>query len=123
MMVGFYTETWDDFYQTLVLLKKLQKYVFSRTVTGIRAGYTLMISDWTNYDKNDFIIETENRFGWLYKKNMGLTLSERIRRRIILQEFCDQLNIPVAYANEDLSILENMMNNQANFKELSNAHN
>ena len=123
LMVGFYSETWDDFVLTLELLKKLQKYIFSRTVTSVRAGYTMIIIDWKNYDKNDFIIDPDNNFAWLYKKNADLTIQERIRRRIILQEFCDQLRIPVAYANEDLLTLENIMNHKADFKRLASAHN
>jgi radical SAM superfamily enzyme YgiQ (UPF0313 family) len=123
MMVGFYNETWEDFLATLALLKKIQKYVVTGTVTSVRGGYTLIIPDWTNYNVDEFVIDPINSFNWLYKKNKELTLKERIRRRIIFQEFCDQLKIPVSYANEDLSTLENIMNETANFRELTDAHN
>lgn len=122
LMVGFYNETWKDFLETLSMLKNIQKYVFSRTVTSIRAGYTLTISDWSAYDTKDFVIDPGNKFNWLFKKNPDLTLRERIKRRIILQEFCDELGIPVSYANEDLLILENIANEKANFQEIESAH-
>lgn len=122
MMVGFYNETWDDFLKTLTLLKNIQKYVLARTVTSIRAGYTLTISDWSLYNQDDFVVDTTNKFNWLYKKNPSLTLNERIKRRIVLQEFCDELGIPVSYANEDLTILENIANEKANFREIESAH-
>jgi anaerobic magnesium-protoporphyrin IX monomethyl ester cyclase len=110
-MVGFYTETWQDFLDTLKLLKKLQPFVFSKTVYNIRAGSSFLISDWKHYKIDDFICDPTNRLNWIYKDNPSLDFKERYRRRIILQEFCDKLHIPVAYANEDLILLDGMYNN------------
>lgn len=107
-MCGFYNETWEDFLDTIRLLKKLQPYVASGTVDSVRGGYTFLISDWKNYKAEDFEIDSKNRFNWLYKPNPDLTFKERCRRRVIFQEVCDELAIPLAYSKDDLLILESM---------------
>jgi len=114
-MVGFYNETWEDFLDTLRLLKKLHIYFANGTINSVRLGFTLMIDTesniWHKVSANDFIHDPINAFNWLYKKNPNLTLYERTRRRVIVQEFCDKLEIPVAYANEDLTYLDQIFNN------------
>jgi len=124
-MVGFYNETWEDFLATICLLKKIQPYVASGTVDSVRAGYGFLISDWSYYQKDDFEIDPTNQLNWTYKKNPDATFNERCRRRVIFQEVCDDLGIPVSYAHADLQILENMCNNRFNIKSLDSisAHN
>jgi radical SAM superfamily enzyme YgiQ (UPF0313 family) len=124
-MVGFYSETWDDFLDTLKLLKKLQPYVFSKTICNIRAGSTFGISDWKHYKIDDFICDPIDRLNWVYKNNLTLDFKERYRRRVILQEFCDELNIPVSYANEDLILLNGIYNNAVTLDRIDSliAHN
>jgi hypothetical protein len=124
-MVGFYSETWNDFLDTLSLLKKLQPYVLSKTISSIRASYTMLISDWKRYNIEDFIIDPNNGLNWIYKNNKTLDLKERCRRRVILQEFCDELGIPVSYANADLLMLDNLYNNKIDMTTIDSksAHN
>jgi radical SAM superfamily enzyme YgiQ (UPF0313 family) len=115
MMIGFYTETWEDFLQTLQMLKRLQKYFVSRTISYTRLGTTLLVSPispiWKSIDVDDFELDTKNLFNWKYKPNPTLDGQERLRRRVIAQEFCDQLGIPVTFAREDLLTVESMYNN------------
>jgi radical SAM superfamily enzyme YgiQ (UPF0313 family) len=121
-LIGFYNETWDDFLLTLKLLKKLQKYFFTGTISAIRCGYTLSISNWKHIDSTKF--KYINNYNWIYLENPSLTLTERIRRRIIIQEFCDSLNILISYSREDLIILDSLYtNNLDHVKELDYGHN
>jgi len=110
-MIGFYSETWQDFLLTLEFLKKLHKYFFSGTISNIRLGYTLMFDDILDYSIEDFKYTPTQAYDWVYLKNPTLTLEERVKRRLIAQEFCDSLGIPVAYANEDLSVLDAIYSN------------
>jgi len=110
-LIGFYNETWQDFLSTLDLLKKLQRYFFDGTISNIRLGYTLMFDDAQHYRLNDFEYTSDNPYDWIWLKNSTLTLRERVRRRIIAQEFCDALGIPVAFAREDLIVLNSIYNN------------
>ena len=110
-MVGFYNEMWEDFLLTLQLFKVLHKYFFTGTISSIRLGNTLAVSDNLEYPYEDFIHDPTNVFNWIYLKNPSLTLAERIRRRVIAQEFCDELGIPIAYSREDLLVTDAIYNN------------
>ena len=114
-MVGFYSEMWEDFLDTLRLLKKLHKYFYTGTISVVRLGYGLQISQtsplWDTLDKTEFILNGKNPADWINLKNPTLTLQERVRRRIIMQEFCDQMGIPVAFSREDLIVLDGFYNN------------
>lgn len=115
LMVGFYFEMWRDFLDTLRMLKRLHRYFLSGTITAVRFGYGLSIDKnspiWNTANPQDFKHDITNSYNWLYLQNPTLTLKERIRRRIIAQEFCDALSIPVAYAREDLLVLDAIYNN------------
>lgn len=112
MMIGFYTETWDDFLATLHMLKRLQKYFVTGTISHVRLGTTLLVSPispiWQAINRDDFVLDVQRPFNWIYKPNPELDRKERIRRRIIAQEFCDSLGIPVAFSREDLLTVENL---------------
>jgi|LakMenEpi03Aug12_release.lakeMendotaPanAssembly.Ray.scaffolds.fasta_scaffold201614_2 radical SAM superfamily enzyme YgiQ (UPF0313 family) len=114
-MVGFYNETWQDFLDTLKLLKSLHKFFYTGTISLIRLGYGLQIPQssplWDTLDRENFILDEKNSSNWVYLKNPTLTLKERVRRRIIAQEFCDQMGIPVAFSREDLIVLDGVYNN------------
>ena len=113
-MIGFYSETWKDFLMTLELVKKLQPYFYTGTVSSLRFGYTLSMNEWQDFDLSDFTVDYNNAYNWTYFKNLDLTLKERVRRRVIVQEFCDRLGIPVGYAREDLQFLDLIYNNNIN---------
>lgn len=110
-MIGFYSEAWEDFLLTLELLKKLQKYFLNGTISTIRLGTTLGVHSNLNYQYEDFKHDPTNPYNWIYLKNPSLTLAERIRRRVIAQEFCDELGIPVSYARDDLLFVDAVHNN------------
>lgn len=114
-MVGFYSETWEDFLDTLKLLKKLHKYFYSGTIIAVRWGYGLQISQnsplWKTLDPKDFQLDATNPSNWVNLKNPDLTLTERVKWRIIAQEFCDQMGIPVTFSREDLIVLDGIYTN------------
>lgn len=114
-MVGFYSEKWEDFLATLSLLKKLHRYFYTGTISAVRWGYGLQISQtsplWKTLDPKDFVLDPTNPSNWVNLNNQDLTLKERVRWRIIAQEFCDRLGIPVAFAREDLIVLDGIYTN------------
>jgi hypothetical protein len=123
-LIGFYNETWDDFMQTLKLLKRLHRYFYTGTIASIRCGSTLMIKDWKQINSEHFATDQDNAYNWVYLSNPNLTLTERVRRRIIIQEFCDQMSIPVSYSQLDLLIVDGIYNNDLDaIGQFDNAHN
>lgn len=115
LMVGFYNETWNDFLQTLRLLKQLHRYFYTGTISAVRWGYGLQISQnsplWKTLDPKDFVLDATNPSNWVNLNNTELTLKERVRRRIIAQEFCDTMAIPVTFSREDLVVLDGIYTN------------
>jgi len=123
-LIGFYNETWDNFMETLQLFKRLHKYFYTGTISTIRCGYTLSIPVWKNINSQNFKYDPLNAYNWIYLLNPTLTLDERVRRRVIVQEFCDQLGIPITFSREDLLVLDAIYNNNlSDIGKLDNAHN
>ena len=123
-LIGFYNETWDNFMETLQLFKRLHKYFYTGTISTIRCGYTLSIPVWKNINSQNFKYDPLNAYNWVYLLNPTLTLDERVRRRVIVQEFCDQLGIPITFSREDLLVLDAIYNNNLHdIGKLDNAHN
>jgi hypothetical protein len=121
---GFYNETWNDFLETLQLFKRLHRYFYTGTISTIRCGYTLSITNWKHIDSRNFKYDPHNAYNWIYLPNPALTLNERVRRRVITQEFCDQLGIPIAFSREDLLVLDAIYNNNlTDIGKLNHGHN
>ena len=110
--------------ETLQLFKRLSRYFYNGTISTIRCGYTLSISTWKNIDSRNFKYDSHNAYNWVYLPNPTLTLTERVRRRVITQEFCDQLGITVAFSREDLLVLDAIYNNNlTDIGKLNHGHN
>lgn len=95
MIVGYPTETEQDFNATIEMFEQYQKYALDGTILGVNLGGTLSLDAGTDltenavalglYDRNQ---HSQELFGldWININNPTLTLEERIRRRIILQQ-------------------------------------
>lgn len=95
MIVGYPTETLQDFQDTIDMFRRYEKYAITGTILGVNLGGTLSLDGGTDltenapalglYDRNQ---ETQTVFGldWSSEHNPDLDLEERIRRRITLQE-------------------------------------
>lgn len=86
MMTGWVSETVKDHQDTLALFPRWQKYVASKTITGIELGSTLMILDHSPVGQRieelniEFI--NEKKYLWQSGANPDLTIAERVRRRV-----------------------------------------
>jgi hypothetical protein len=125
MIVGYPTETIEDFGETLQALRDYQRFVADGTIVGINLGTTLTIGEgvplWHNYEAMGIIgvggKRPEDVF-WMHKDNPSLTYKERILRRIEAQEVAIELGYNFWKGDDQLkfvmekyqSILENVKN-------------
>lgn len=125
MIVGYPTETREDFDETLQALRDYQRFVADGTIVGINLGTTLTIGEgvplWHNYEAMGIIgvdgKRPEDVF-WMHKDNPSLTYKERILRRIEAQEVAIELGYNFWKGDDQLkfvmekyqSILENVKN-------------
>ena len=99
MVVGYPTETADDFKETLDLFDKYLPYCKDGTVDEVNLGLTLnLLINTPLYNNKDAygIIQEENHINnWICVSNPTLDYKERLRRRIILQEHIESLGYKV----------------------------
>lgn len=99
MICGYPTETLDDHQQTLDMFTEFQPYALSGTINGLNLGTTLSVDEGTPLYKEMtdlgvmHLVDNSDRVGinWINLHNPELTLLERLRRRIELQEHVTNL--------------------------------
>ena len=113
MIVGFPSETREDFNQTLELLKKYQRYVADGTLTGINFGTTLTIGEGTpmyEYPEQFNLVGVNGRrpndVFWMHTENTELTYKERILRRIEAQELAVELGYTFWKGDDQLMFIK-----------------
>lgn len=98
MIVGYPTETEQDFQNTLDMFTQYQVYAQSGIIDEINLGLTLNLLPNTplHANREQYGIVQENHINnWICKSNPSLTYKERLRRRIILQEHVETLGYRV----------------------------
>jgi len=112
MIVGFPTETREDFEETIKMLKRYQKYVADGTIIGVNLGTTLTIEEgtplWDGYGKFNIVGKDGNRPhgpDWICLDNPTLTYKERIQRRIEAQEIAIKLGYTFWKGDDQVRIL------------------
>lgn len=88
MLFGYPTETKEDFFETLDMFKRYQKYA-NKVITNISFGSTLGILPGTPLFKNSEAYQIElDKYenNWMALNNKDLTLDERIMRRNLAKE-------------------------------------
>lgn len=112
LIVGFPTETQEDFQQTLDLLKRYQPYVADGTIIGVNLGTTLTIEEgtpiWNEYPVFNIVGVNDQRPqgpDWICQDNPTLSYRERIRRRIQAQEFAISLGYTFWKGDDQLKLL------------------
>jgi len=104
------TETWQDFLDTAEMLIRYQKYCASGTVYKLTLGipYTHHRNTplWNMQEKIELGYNESSDIMWLLKDNPDLTFHERIRRRLILQELCFALALPLSRNAAELNQLK-----------------
>lgn len=103
MMIGYPTETREDFQQTLDLLRRYQKYVAGGHISGVNLGQTFIIEEgapiFYHPEKLKLVgvngSEQPRDVFWMNPNNPTLTYKERIKRRIEAQELVTKLGYPI----------------------------
>lgn len=121
MIVGFPSETRDDFNQTLDLLKKYQRYVADGTLMGINFGTTLTIGEGTpmyEHPEQFNLVGVDgkrpNDVFWMHQENIELTYKERILRRIEAQELAVSLGYTFWKGDDQLTFVKEKYQNILN---------
>ena len=98
MIIGYPTETREDFNMTLEMFKKYQKYS-STLIEEINLGLTLNLLPntplYNEAEKHGLETTKEHINDWICKQNPTLDFEERLRRRIEVQHFIEQLGYNV----------------------------
>ena len=99
MIVGYVTETQEDFQETLDLFDEWLPYLHSGTIEEVQLGATLNLLPRTPLadHKDDFNIvqPTDHINDWICTDNPSLDYKERLCRRIIAQAHIERLGYPV----------------------------
>lgn len=122
MIVGWPSETREEFDMTLDLMRRYQRFVADGTILGINFGTSLTIGEGTPIykDPDRFNITGVNGrrpvdVFWMHKNNPDLTYKQRILRRIEAQELAQQLGYTFWKGDDQLTFLRNK------YQKLSNA--
>lgn len=112
LIVGFPTETDQDFQDTLDMLTRYQKYVADGTIIGVNLGTTLTIEEGTEMynapEKLKIVGVNGNRPAgseWLCENNPTLTYKKRIMRRIAAQEHAVNLGYTFWKGDDQMKIM------------------
>jgi hypothetical protein len=114
MIVGWPSETREDFEETLDLLRRYQRYVADGTLMGINFGTSLTIGEGTpvylNPEKFNLVGVDGKRphdVFWMHKHNTELTYKERVLRRIEAQELAISLGYTFWKGDDQLTFIRN----------------
>jgi len=112
IIVGFPTETDEDFQATLDMLTKYQKYVADGTIIGVNLGTTLTIEEGTHlYNQPEKLkiigINGTRPRGteWICQDNPDLTYKKRILRRIQAQEHAVNLGYTFWKGDDQMKVM------------------
>jgi hypothetical protein len=112
LIVGFPTETDQDFQDTLDMLSRYQRYVADGTIIGVNLGTTLTIEEGTSIyqfpEKLKIIGINGNRpkgSEWVCEDNPTLTYKKRIIRRIAAQEHAVNLGYTFWKGDDQMKVM------------------
>lgn len=97
MVVGHWSEQWEDFLETCNLIYKLSWYVKQNVCIAINLGATFFVNANTPADVNRHVngLTYINGRTWWTSINPALTGKERYYRLLLLEKLCDELNVPL----------------------------
>lgn len=114
LVVGYPTETLEDFNQTLLMFNRYIKYA-NHTIIDVTIGSTLSILVGTPLYKNaadDNIELDKHENNWIAHNNPELTLIERLRRVDVLKAYLDKLGYKLNNSTEvHIQMLESSIPN------------
>lgn len=96
LIVGHWSETWEDFVKTCDLVVRLAKYARTGNLISINTGIGFMVIDDTPATNNRQVnqLEIDNYRLWWTSINPGLTAKERYYRVLLLDKLILELRIP-----------------------------
>ena len=100
ILIGYPTETIDDFYDTINMIRKYQKYLINGTLIDVSESSPLILLKNTPlYNMSaelqiDTLDDRYANFSWVSQKNPELTVKERWRRFVVFQKELIQLGYP-----------------------------
>jgi|TARA_B100001964_G_scaffold242210_1_gene316412 radical SAM superfamily enzyme YgiQ (UPF0313 family) len=114
MLIGYPTETDEDFKQTLDLFFDHTKYVADGTILGATLNMTMAILPHTPVETMKELYEVDtsapnsNIVGWRSKVVPGLDWKRRLERRLIADKLLQELHWPILSNDRDLTNLYNV---------------
>ena len=108
MLLGYPTETEEDFQRTMDVFYDHQKYVASGTIHGTTLNTTMAIHKEQPLHKLEgklFVKDKslEPHWGWSSLVVPGLDWEERLRRRLFAQDVCDMLKWPTISSDREMA--------------------
>lgn len=93
MLIGYPTETEEDFEATLAMIRDYKKYSDSGIIWGIVLGKTMVVLPNTPIADNasHWSIAYDDTGNWISKDNPTLTYHERVKRRMKAGRLCEDL--------------------------------
>jgi hypothetical protein len=93
MLIGYPTETDEDFEQTLQMIRDYKKYSDDGIIWGIVLGKTMVVLPNTPIADNaeHWSIAYDDQGNWISKDNPKLTYHERVKRRMKAGRLCEEL--------------------------------
>ena len=111
IIIGYITETYDDFMETMNLFKEFKQFSDEGTILSVNLSKTMAILDGSpiaiNYKKWGITFPHVGK--WLSIKNLSLDYKERIRRRLYAQKIVEDLGYQVRWPIQHLIELEKMI--------------
>lgn len=97
LIVGHWSERWEDFVATLKMLYRLCDYVRSGHYIAVSIGFTMNVTKNTPMEVNarHNALEYVSAFVWWTKLNPSLTAKDRYFRLLIIEKFCQVYNLPI----------------------------
>jgi len=99
MIVGYPTETLEDFELTKEMFTRYKPYLDNGTIEEVNLGLTLNLLKRTplydDREKYNLVQDNDHVNDWVCIDNPTLTYKERLKRRIILQSHVEELGYPV----------------------------
>lgn len=108
MVIGYPTETDDDFNKTLEMLDRFSYYSDEGVISGVNLGKTMVVLPGSPIGENPthWNISHDDNRNWISLSNPSLTFKERVRRRITAQKRCQELGYIVKWPVTTLMTLK-----------------
>ena len=123
LLVGHWSETWNDFLQTIAMVYKISKYTRLGKLVSINPGGTYeLYSDTPAYfqtEKNR--LKTSPSGSWWTELNPGLTVKERFFRLLLLEKFLKTVKTPLMQQISGL-VYNKLMKNFDDYNEFYSAN-